>query len=184
MRNIIKYALIILAVIGIGLVIRNVVNNSKSTDEWKGDESNSDSYYQVTVSLLDKDSNDFIEGSVLTIKTEAGQVLEKWTTTKDAYIITLVPKGSYTLEQVSTIDGYVLNEDKIEFTVEDKDLKLVMYNESEESSDASSNTTNQDVPVVNTLSLKSPLVSVLGISIITFGIVLIVFYKKNIKNNG
>ena len=182
-RNAIKYILIILVVIGIGLVIRNVVNNSKSDSDWQKDEKEKNNY-QVTVSLLDKDSEAYIEGAVLTVKTEAGQVLEKWTTTDKEYVITMVPKGKYVLEQISTIDGYILNEDKIEFTVLDKDLKLVMYNESDKEENKTDNRVTNNVPVGDTLSLKNPWSSVIGISVIGFGLLLIIFYKKNIKVKG
>jgi uncharacterized surface anchored protein len=169
-------------VIGIGLVIRNVINNSKNSDNWQKD-SKDKAYYQVTISLLDKDDNSFIEGAVLIVRTEAGQVLEKWTTSDEEYIITMVPKGDYTLEQVSAADGYIINEENIEFTVTDKDIELVMYNEIDNYNiDISNN--SEDIPVVNTLSIRNPLTSILGISIIGFGVMLIVFYKKKIKDNG
>lgn len=175
-RNIIKYVIILVVVIGIGLVIRNIVtrdNKSFKEDESKGTKP----YYQVTVSLLDKDSSKYIEGATLVIKNEASEIIEKWKTTDKSYVVTMVPKGKYVLEQLEASDDYSLNENSIEFTISDKDLKLVMYNTSENSANDNDNT-QQEIPVGDTLSINSPIEVILGTFIIIMGVMVICFRKK------
>ena len=178
LSNVIKYGLIILAIIGIGLVLRNVVIKSKNNTDWE-ETKNNQNYYKVTISLLDKNTSDQIEGFTLSIKNDKGQVIERWTTTKESYVVNTIPKGKYTLEQESAPEGYSLNEDVVEFTIKDKDIKLVMYNENSQSSSTNSNNSiTNDVNVVDTLSLKNPWLTI-GTCISIFGLSLIIFYKRN-----
>lgn len=177
MRDIIKYIIIIVVVIGIALVIRNLFSSNSenfNNNEISNEERTS---YKVTISLLAKDTDNFISDSVLAIRNNEGKIIEKWTTTDQEYVVNMVPKGTYSLEQISNSEGYKKNEETIEFTVEDKDIKLVMYNEKGDTSDNEVNNTTTDVPVVNTLSIKNPLSWILGIITIISGMGLI-FLKR------
>lgn len=196
MRSLIKYIILILVVVGIGLVIRNVILKSKNTEDTFINNKNDGKYYQVTVSLLDKDNDKFISGAEMSIETEAGQVMEKWTTKDEEYVITTVPKGKYVLKQNNTVDGYDYNQDDTVFTITDKDIKLIVYNTRSDSDDNSNtgesntdgsnngtnnnsaNHVNENVGVVDTLSIKNPIVTILGSIITIAGIMLIVFNKK------
>ena len=190
MRSLIKYIVLILVVVGIGLVIRNVVLKSKNAEDTFIDNKKNGNYYQITVSLLDKENDKHISGSVLSVETEKGQVIEKWTTKDEEHVITTLPKGKYVLKQVSAADGYDYNEDDTVFTITDKNLKLVVYNNrtgsenaSNNSNDNSDNNVNENVNVVDTLSLKNPLSIIFGSIVVIAGAMLLVFNKKllNVK---
>lgn len=186
LRGLLKLLVLLLVVVGIGLVLRSVILKSKpATDAFTENKKNG-KYYQVTVSLLDKDTEKFISGSVLSVETEDGKVIEKWTTKDKEYIITNLSKGKYILKQVSAASGYDYNEDDTVFTITDKNLKLVMYNTSTSSANSSStnsnNNVNENVGVVDTLSFKNPLSIILGSIIVLAGATLLVFNKKLLEN--
>lgn len=182
MKDIIKYIIIIIVVIGIALVIKNLfnTNNENFSNNNKASDTTNTSY-KVTISLLDKDTNDFISGSDLAIRDNEDNIIEKWTTNDNAYVVTMVPKGTYTLEQISNTEGYNLNEEPIEFKVEDKDIELIMYNEENTNTSNIPQNTTSNVSVANTLSLKSPIYTILGTLTIISGLSLI-FYKRKINN--
>lgn len=192
LRSLIKYIILILVVVGIGLVLRNVILKGKNAEDTFIDNKKNDGIYQVTVSLLDKDTEKFISGSVLSIETEEGKVIEKWTTKNKENVITNLAKGKYVLKQVSAAEGYDYNEDDTVFTITDKNLKLVMYNtvtgsESSSSNENGSNSetgnnVSESVGVVDTLSIKNPLVTILGSLILVAGATLLVFNKKILEN--
>ena len=190
MKSLIKFLVLALVVVGIGLVLRNVILKSKNNNDTFIDNKKDGKYYQVTVSLLDKETEKYISGSVLSVETEKGKVIEKWTTKDKEYIITNLSNGKYILKQISAPEGYDYNEDDTEFTITDKNLKLVMYNapssenttntENNNSTNNSNenNNVNENVGVVDTLSFKNPLATIFGGLVVLAGAMLLVFNKK------
>ena len=191
MRSLIKFLVLALVVVGIGLVLRNVILKSKNNNDTFIDSKKDGKYYQVTVSLLDKETEKYISGSVLSVETEKGKVIEKWTTKDKEYIISNLSKGKYILKQISAPEGYDYNEDDTEFTITDKNLKLVMYNapssenttntennNSTNNSNNENNNVNENVGVVDTLSFKNPLATIFGGLVVLAGAMLLVFNKK------
>lgn len=186
LRGLLKFIILALVVVGIGLVLRSVILKSKNAEDAFQDNKKNGKYYEVSVSLLDKDTEKFISGSVLRVETESGKVIEKWTTKDKEYVITNLTKGKYILKQVSAAEGYDYNEDDTVFTITDKNLKLVMYNTSKSSATSSTsnsnNSVNENVGVVDTLSFKNPLSIILGSIIVLAGSALLIFNKKLLEN--
>ena len=67
MKSLIKFLVLALVVVGIGLVLRNVILKSKNNNDTFIDSKKDGKYYQVTVSLLDKETEKYISGSVFVI---------------------------------------------------------------------------------------------------------------------
>ena len=84
-----------------------------------------------TVSLLDKDSKEFIPGAVLALQRSDGTEVAKWETTGEAYKA-YVQAGTYKLVEISATEDYLLSEEEIEVVVDkngETDKDIVMYNE-------------------------------------------------------
>ena len=199
LRGLLKFLVLILVVVGIGLVLRSVILKNKNIDD-TFTKNKDGKYYQVTVSLLDKDTEKYISGSVLSVETENGKVIEKWTTKDKEYVITNLSKGKYILKQVSAAKGYDYNEEDTVFTITDKNLKLVVYNTTTDSENSTNNenetntqnnennenggsSVSENVGVVDTLSFKNPLATIFGGLVLIAGAMLLVFNRKllNIK---
>lgn len=105
-------------------------NKEQNKEENKEQNKNTDSKFEVTISLQDKDTKENIDGALLIVKDENGKEVARWNTTKESYKLNL-NSGKYTLEEASAPTGYMLQNDKIEFLVNsDKtsDSEVVMFN--------------------------------------------------------
>lgn len=103
---------------------------ANAKEENKEQNKNTDSKFEVTFFLRDKDTKENIGGAVLIVKDENGKEVARWNTTNESYKLNL-NSGKYTLEEVSAPTGYMLQNDKIEFLVNsDKtgDSEVVMFN--------------------------------------------------------
>ena len=63
-RSIIKYVGIALVIVGVLLVMKNLF--AKEDTNWNEDVK--DKYYSAKIKLLDKDTNDYLEGAKLILK--------------------------------------------------------------------------------------------------------------------
>lgn len=105
-------------------------NKEQNKEENKEQNKNTDSKFEVTIFLQNKDTKENIDGAVLIVKDENGKEVARWNTTKESYKLNL-NSGKYTLEEASAPTGYMLQNDKIEFLVNsDKtgDSEVVMFN--------------------------------------------------------
>ena len=105
-------------------------NKEENKEESKEENKNTDSKFEVSCLLQDKDNKENIGGAVLIVKDETGKEVARWTTTKEAYKLKL-NSGKYTLEEATAPTGYMLQNEKIEFLVNsDKtgDSEVTMFN--------------------------------------------------------
>ena len=105
-------------------------NKEESKEENKEENKNTDSKFEVSCLLQDKDNKENIGGAILIVKDETGKEVARWTTTKEAYKLKL-NSGKYTLEEATAPTGYMLQNEKIEFLVNsDKtgDSEVTMFN--------------------------------------------------------
>lgn len=75
--------------------------------------------YWTSVSILKKDAltGEALAGADLVIKNASGSVVRSFTSTKQAYNISDLPVGNYTLEEIKAPTGYKLSTEKVPFTV-------------------------------------------------------------------
>lgn len=105
-------------------------NKEENKEESKEENKNTDSKFEVSCLLQDKDNKENIDGAVLIVKDETGKEVARWTTTKEVYKLKL-NSGKYTLEEATAPTGYMLQNEKIEFLVNsDKtgDSEVTMFN--------------------------------------------------------
>ncbi len=70
----------------------------------------------VSISKLDKNTNNFLAGATLEIKNEKGEVVSTWVTTNESYNISLTP-GDYSITETNTPIGYIQNTNIVYFRV-------------------------------------------------------------------
>lgn len=115
----------------------------------------------VNIIKIDKSTGDPLAGAILVVRDSEGKEITRFTTTTDPYIITDLADGTYTVEEESAPAGYMLNPEKITFTIDDKNLSHQITFE---------NYPEVSVPDTNTKSTSSLLLTLLGIAIIGTGI--------------
>ena len=105
-------------------------NKEQNKEENKEENKNTDSKFEVSCLLQDKDNKENIDGAVLIVKDETGKEVARWTTTKEVYKLKL-NSGKYTLEEATAPTGYMLQNEKIEFLVNSYktgDSEVTMFN--------------------------------------------------------
>lgn len=132
---------------------------------------------QVSISKQDVTTKEELEGAKLEIIDENGNVVESWTSEKTPHIITGLSAGTYILKETVAPDGYILSEEEVTFTVKEDSsemVKVVMYN---------SKQPTEEVEVPSTSSYKTMTSTVIGLTILLAGSVLITrnFKKKHEK---
>ena len=187
LRSIIKYGGLALVIIGIILVMKNLFKSDAEMNQFKKDNTKvvEKSSYDVSVSLLDKDSNGLISGGVLVIEDASGNEVTRWISENSVHLVPNLAKGSYTLVEKEAPNGYHLNNDGVKFIVSKKNIKVTMYNTKMtdeekakyEAEQRALNTKASEVHVDNTLSNRDITMIVAAISSVIFGIA-IIFYKK------
>lgn len=122
----------------------------------------------VNIMKVDQDKQP-LSGAVLRVIKSNGEEVARFTSNGNAYVLTNLEKGTYTIEEISAPSGYVKNNEKIAFTIDDNHLshQITIIN-------------NKEVEVPDTASTSSICLSILGIIIIGVGII---FIKKNEKYN-
>ena len=89
----------------------------------------------VVINKLDKATGKAVSGAVLTVKDSAGNIVKEFTTTEQAYEISGLENGTYTVEEKQAPTGYKLSTEKKSFTISDDttSASVDFYNEKEES---------------------------------------------------
>ncbi len=186
-KDAIRYTIIILVVIGIVLVMKNLVNSDDkftSNRNKKNNKSEEVMLYSAKIGLYEDDTDKILSGANLVVKDSNGQEITNFTTGNDLYVVSNLKVGTYTLEEIKAPTDYKLNEDKVIFTIKNKDVNVKMYNKmmSDEEIDNSrkENTDSSEVGVDNTSSMSNKLISLLSVILFMSGIVVIsrIFVKN------
>ncbi len=87
----------------------------------------------VKILKVDENTGLPLAGAVLVVKSADGKEIARFTTTEDAYTIENIANGTYTVEEISAPEGYVLNSEKITFTISDtnKTAQITFNNKQE-----------------------------------------------------
>lgn len=112
----------------------------------------------VEVIKTDIQSGKAVSGAVLAVVDSTGAEVSRWTTTEQPQYLNLVA-GNYTLVEISSPEGYELNQDKIPFTVTDDGtiVKVEMKN-------------TPTTPVPNTASNIPVYLYIIGAMILVIGV--------------
>ena len=121
----------------------------------------------VTITKIDKSTNQNLAGAILVVKDESGAQKVRFTTTTDSYAILDLPNGTYTVVEESAPAGYQKSDEVITFTIDDKNLthQITFYNYPE-------------VPVPDTATTSSSFMVLIGIIMICASVG---FVYKNAK---
>ena len=188
LRSIIKYGGLALVIIGIILVMKNLLKKDPELTNTKEKIKNTTiktKYYSASVSLLDKDTKEYITGAKLVVKDKSGNVISGWISENGLHLVSNLKNGTYTLVEESANENYNLNTDGVTFTINNKNQDVTMYNtkmtpaekEKKEQEERAKNTTSNEIGVDNTLSEKGVVTLIMSIMCI-FGGVLMIFTKK------
>lgn len=101
----------------------------------------------IVISKKDGVTFKYLEGATLIVKNSKGKEVLRWTTGTKAKTITGLEAGTYTLEEVSAPDGYILSNEKITFKVkEDGQTKRInFYNYEKEITETIVSISKQDI---------------------------------------
>lgn len=110
----------------------------------------------VTITKIDASTGEILPGAVLIIKDSTGKEIAKFTTTKEAYVLTNIKYGTYTIEEISAPEGYKLSSKKETFTIDDEHLSYQINFEN-----------YPEIKVPDTQSKASGIMYILGIAIIS-----------------
>ena len=139
-----------------GKVIKSVMKDKKITGQ---------------LVFYKKDNHDkFLAGVVIAIYSEDGNEIGKFTTDKNGMIfVDNLLLGSYVIKEISTIDGYVLSDEKISFSIDKDNTKKTVT------------MINEELPQTG----LNDYTKTLGIILVVSGITLVVIpsYKKRKNNN-
>ncbi|MDD5888467.1 MAG: SpaA isopeptide-forming pilin-related protein [bacterium] len=118
----------------------------------------------ITITKLDKSTEKPLAGATLVVKNSKGEVVARFTTTTESYVITNLANDTYTVEEESAPAGYQKVNDVIKFTIDDEHLsyQVNFYN-------------YPIVTVPNTSSNSSIIMTIIGLIII--GSTVLYIYK-------
>lgn len=171
-KNVVRYLGLALVIVGIVLVMKNLF--STDTEDW-GNKSfsntNSKTYYTANIKLLSEEDDGYIVGSKLVLKDENNKVVDEWKTVNKEHAVVKLESGTYVLEQVDAVDGYVKSDKVITFKITDDDKDIVMYN-AVVVEDVKE--TANEVVVDNTMSVKSSVTVVIAGIAILLGIIMVI----------
>lgn len=171
-RSIVRYVGLTVIVIGIVLLVSNLLNSNNR--EFKSNKNNDIvKYYSVSIKVLDKETKKFLNGGSFVLKDNEGKIIEEWEQTENIKRIGKLKKGTYVIEQKSSLDGYEMS-DKLTFRISNSDKNIDIYNTVIQEVMSES-----EVSVDNTLSLKSSFGYVVSIIISCIGIILILNKRDN-----
>lgn len=121
----------------------------------------------INITKVDASTGNPLAGATLVVKDSTGNIVARFTSTTESYILKDLEYGTYTVEEESAPAGYKTSTDKISFTIDDEHLSHQIMFE---------NYPEIDVP--NTAS-NSMFLSLLGIAIIGIGIRFVYKNKEN-----
>ena len=134
---------------------------------------------KVSISKIDSDSKDFVEGATLQILDSEGNVVKTIISKTEATVIEGLPAGTYTLIETEAPTGYELSNEKVEFTVLENSEEVVYVTFANQK--APEDTPEEEIVVPDTASYKTITSSMIGIITLIVGSVLI---TKNIKKKN
>ena len=126
---------------------------------------------KVSLSKQDITTKEELPGATLRLFNQDDNLVEEWISGTEPHEIIGLPAGTYKMVEITSPDGYQLNEETITFTIDENGVvsgNTVMYN-----------TPNPDVP--NTLSTQSILITIAGIVIVGVGIGMYIYGIKKQK---
>ena len=85
---------------------------------------------QISITKVDADTNEVLANAKFNILNSNNQIVNTFTTTKEAYLLDKLAVGKYYLEEIEAPSGYVLNKEKVAFevTATTKNLQVVFKN--------------------------------------------------------
>lgn len=121
----------------------------------------------VTITKLDKSTDQPLAGAILVLKNEKGEVVKRFETTTESYVITGLANGTYTVEEEQAPAGYQKSNKVIKFTISDEHMsyQVNFYN-------------YRIVQVPNTASNSSTLLMIIGLVMIASTSLYIYKYVK------
>ena len=122
---------------------------------------------KVIIKKLDQETRNQLAGAVLVVKNSKGEEIARFTTTDQAYVINDLTNDTYTIEEISAPQGYVINNNKLSFTIDDEHK----YHEV-------SFINGKAVIVPDTANMSSAIIFLLGVSIVGAGVL---YIRKNGK---
>ena len=125
--------------------------------------------HAVQIIKKDKETDKPLAGAKLQLIDADGNIVASWTSTEEAYVIDDLPLGTYTLQEIDAPTGYVLNSEKVTFTIgEDDTLKVVvLYN-------------LKETPVPITASNASKITMGIGFTAMLIGAYVVIKNKKKL----
>ena len=97
--------------------MQNVVLLEKTPTSAKATTSVSILTTKIAIKKVDETTNKPLAGAVLVVKNEQGKEITRWTSTINDHVIENIAPGTYTLEEVSAPEGYILNKTPITFKI-------------------------------------------------------------------
>ena len=124
----------------------------------------------VNIVKVDQETNQPLAGAVLVVKNSSGAEVARFTSTTEAYVLTDLADGTYTVEEVSAPAGYLKSNEKITFTINDDHLshQVIFINAKE-------------VIVPDTATIPSGIIILIGMIITLSGIYYITGNAKKVK---
>lgn len=122
----------------------------------------------VTISKIDKETGNLLSGAVIVIKDSSGNVVQKFTSTEQSYVINNLSYGTYTIEEESAPEGYIKANEVKSFTI-DKDHTSFQINIENLKQQVANVVPQQNINVPDTAT--SDIITIIfGLLIIFFGI--------------
>ena len=79
---------------------------------------------KVTITKIDDETEKPLAGATFEVKDSTGKVIATWTSTTSSHVIKNLPNGTYTLQEKEAPEGYVLNDQIVEFTISDTNRNI------------------------------------------------------------
>lgn len=119
----------------------------------------------VSITKIDASTNLPLAGAEIVVRDSEENEIARFTSTEEAYVITNIANGTYTVEEESAPEGYMRSEEIVTFTIDDENLsqQITIKN-------------YKEVIVPDTSSNSSIILTIIGLSIIGLGIG---FVRKN-----
>lgn len=98
------------------------VKITKDVKEYKVTFENAPKNVVININKLDQETNKPLAGAVLVVKDNNGKVIDRFTTTEEAHVLTDIANGTYTVEEEAAPAGYIKSNEVVTFTVDDNHL--------------------------------------------------------------
>ena len=124
----------------------------------------------VNIVKVDQETNQPLAGAELIVRDSTGTQIARFFTTTEAYVLTDLENGTYTVEEASAPAGYIKSSEKITFTIDDDHLshQVIFVNAKE-------------VIVPDTASIPSGIMIMIGVITILSGIYYVSGNARKVK---